>query len=174
MGTGEDSIMIRPEDFYHPGESPSATVVESVWASVRSKLERQNRRGVYLVDRRSFLYGVAATVLLTFATVGAYSLATALITSSRPESIQIDVAYENAIQDFERFVPAVGSVAPKEQTVLATHKDQLQSVDQAILELKKTINGTDISPLKRSRLRKLYSLKLNIIQEMIEQGELEL
>ena len=60
------------------------------------------------------------------------------------------------------------------EEILSTREDQLRSLDAAIVDLKNEVNGHDLSPLKRARLRQLYSLKLRVIQEMIEQGEIEL
>jgi len=166
--------MKTPEEFYQGRGTPSIQTRQQMWTAIENALNAGHSRKLFYFDRRSFLYGIAATIVLMFTSVGVYTTLQNLINSSKPETIRLDSAYERAIQQFEPFVPAVSSVSPNARNILTTRKEQLQSVDGAIVELKKEMNGTDVSPLKRARLRQLYSLKLRVIQEMIEQGEIEL
>jgi len=57
---------------------------------------------------------------------------------------------------------------------LRDRQQQLTLINVAIANLRKETNGKDLSPLKRERLRGLYSQELRILQEMIEEGDIEL
>ena len=50
-------------------------------------------------------------------------------------------------------------------------QQQLDLIDQAIRELRSNIARTDLSPVKQSRLRQLYSLKLQVLQDLLEHGD---
>jgi len=166
--------MTKPEQFYGPADNPSERTKERMWLAIERAILGKRRGGLFITDRRSFYYGVAAAIALVFMSVGMFTVASNLVNASRPESIRLDLAYESAIHDFERFVPAVTSVEPQQKDILLTRKDQLRILDAAIADLKKDVNGHDLSPLKRARLRQLYSMKLHVVQEMIEQGEIDL
>lgn len=166
--------MISPNRFYESNDHPTEELKQQMWNAIEKGLRQRSRATMFIVDRRSFLYGVAASLVFAFTAVGLYATFQRIIDSSEPQSIRLDSAYEMAIRQFERFVPATASVTPVQKEILSTRQDQLKHLDAAILDLKKEMNGNDISPLKRARLRQLYSMKLQIIQEMIEQGEIEL
>jgi len=166
--------MISPNRFYESKDYPTEGLKQQMWNAIEQSLQHRSRATTFVVDRRSFLYGIAASLVFVFTSVGLYATFQHLIDSSQPQSIRLDSAYETAIRQFERFVPATASVTPDQKEILSTRQDQLKHLDAAILDLKKEMNGNDISPLKRARLRQLYTMKLQIIQEMIEQGEIEL
>jgi hypothetical protein len=128
-------------------------------------------------DRRSFLYGMAATVLLGLALVGAWTIAQQAFENSRPQPLRLEEAYVSAIHEFELVVPSVDvntAQYSRDTGQLSQRHAQLRLVDAAITELRRQTNGTDLSPMKRERLRDLYSRKLQILQQMIEEGEIEL
>ena len=166
--------MIDPDIFYGPNDVPSDRLRKTMWNAIEQNLRPRHQHDLHFVHRRSFLMGVAATIILIFTSVGVYVTARNAIESSKPETIRLDLTYENAIQQFERFVPATSYAEPDGKNFLTTRKEQLQNLDRAIVALKGEMNGSDVSPMKRTKLRQLYSLKLHVIQDMIEQGEIEL
>ena len=116
-------------------------------------------------------------VLLYLATIGGVTVVRQLIESAQPSELKVDGAYQSAISAFERVMPSVVATASKTLPAsgeLASRQEQLRLLDDAISDLRRQTNGTDLSPLTRERLRQLYSLKLQILQHMIEQGEIEL
>jgi hypothetical protein len=128
-------------------------------------------------DRRSFAFGMAASLILGLALYGAWSIAKQAMEASKPQPLRLEQAYVSAIREFEQIVPVVGKKTPQTTQSagqLTQRREQLQLVDQAIADLRRQTNGMDLSPLKRDRLRKLYGMKLQILQQMIEEGEIEL
>ena len=166
--------MNSPESFYEPMDNPSDKLQRQMWKAIQREFRHVEKKEAFLLDRRSFVYGSIASLMFIFACVGIYSTLSKLIDSSKPQSIRIDSAYESAIHQFEGFIPVSSTAPPEQKNILSTRKEQLQYLDGAIGEMKKEINGNDVSPLKRARLRQLYSMKLGVLQEMIERGEIDL
>jgi hypothetical protein len=176
MEQGDES-MIKPEDFYTPNELPNKQSTNAMWQSIRRSSSRDRTEPMLVKDRRSFLYGMAATVLLGLALVGAWTIARQTFENSQPQPLRLEQAYVSAIHEFERVMPSVNVNTVQYSRgagQLSQRHAQLRLVDAAITELRRQTNGTDLSPLKRERLRDLYSKKLQILQQMIEEGEIEL
>ena len=169
--------MIKHEDFYPPDDTPDGKRVQAMWQSIRRSVAPLRSGALFIRDGRSFAYGMAATIVLGLASVGAWTIARQAFENAQPQPLKLEKAYVSAIHEFERVVPTVGvntTRYPQVAGQLSDRKDQLKSIDAAIAELRLQTNGTDLSPLKRERLRDLYSKKLQILQQMIEEGEIEL
>lgn len=164
--------MTSPEEYYTMDDHPSARVKRQMWRNIKQHLDPSAKYAWIGFDRRSFIYGIAASVVFAFTSVGLYTTVGTLVERAKPQTIKLDSAYESAIQQFERVLPVASRLEPTNQ--ISSRSDQLQLLNTAILELKKETNGNDLSPMKRNRLRQLYSMKLQLLQEMIEQGEIEL
>lgn len=169
--------MIRPEQFYKDDELPDRNARKRMWGTIAAQGSTKKPFLFFINDRVSFLYGMAATILLYLAGVGGVTILKQSIENTRPAAIQVDKAYQSAIREFERIVPFVVSLPkekPQQEGEFVARRDQLQLLDSAIVSLRSETASNDLSPLKRARLRELYSLKLQILQQMIEQGEIEL
>jgi hypothetical protein len=166
--------MIRKEDFYTRRDIPRPRTMNAMWLAIR-RLASPLRSDPWIVrDRRSFVYGMAATLILGLALVGAWTIARQAFENSRPEPLRQEQAYLSAIQEFERVLPSVSvrrSLLPRVRGQLTQRDEQLKQVDAAIADLRRQTNGTDLSPLKRERLLDLYSMKLRILQQMITEEE---
>ena len=91
--------------------------------------------------------------------------------------MKLDAAYQSAIEEFERVVPQIVSIGgnnPGEINYFTIRKEQLLKIDDAIAGLRSESSGSDLSSLKQKKLRELYSMKLKVLQEMVENGEIEL
>jgi hypothetical protein len=95
---------------------------------------------------------------------------------SQPQEIKTDKAYQTAIQEFENIVhsPKNENVNSKKDDRSLQRKTRLTYLNGAIDELKEGLNSHDLSPLKRQRLIELYNLKLTLLQEMLQQGDIKL
>ena len=169
--------MIAPGEFYDRRDIPSPGAKKRMWKKIHSGIRERRRVSWFIADRKSFAYGMAASVIIYFSAVGIYSTARESIRNSQPSVIRLDAAYQSAIEQLENVMPQVVSAsAPDEKSAnyLSVRKEQLRKLDAAIAELKSGNTGRDISPMLQKRLRQLYSLKLSVLQEMIENGEIEL
>ena len=169
--------MIKPDEFYDDEGSLRGQQKDAMWAAIRRNTREMSSRSLLIWDRRSFVIGMAASLILGLALYGGWSIVGRAFEASTPQPLRLEQAYVSAIREFEQIVPTAGESASRSTQAagqLTQRREQLQLVDQAIADLRQQTNGTDLSPLKRDRLRKLYGMKLQILQQMIEEGEIEL
>lgn len=169
-------LMIDPQQFYAKEDHPTGDTKKLLWSGISRRLFPSHRSSVLTFDRRSFVYGIAASFILMFTMVGIYSTVTHVVERSQPQEIKADNAYQSAIREFESVVSAAQTVqaSSRKDERTALRKTRLTYLNGAIDELKQGLNSHDLSPLKRQRLLALYNLKLTLLQEMLQQGEIEL
>ena len=166
--------MIDPNSFYSKESTPAENVKRNMWTSISQSLFHP--RSTVSFDRKSFFYGIAASFVLMFTFIGIYTTVKQVIDVAQPQEIRTDRAYQSAIHEFENvlFSNENGSSSLQKNNHNVLRKKQLQFLDDAINELRHETNSHDLSPLKRQRLHELYTMKLSLLQEMVQQGEIEL
>lgn len=166
---------MKAEQFYTDNDRPSHEAKKRMWGVI-SRSTGPSRVLFAIRDSRSFFAGMAAAVLLLLSSTGMYFLANQFAESRQPNEVRFDEAYRSAIKEFEDVLPSPVQVSSVETSGgrLQSRIQQLALIDQAITELRIGIDRTDVSPLKRSRLRQLYSMKLQVLQDIIQQGDMEL
>jgi hypothetical protein len=169
--------MIEPGNFYTSDDVPDEKSRNAMWRSIERSTSSLRAQSLLIRDRRSFMYGMAASIVLGLALVGAWTVARQALENAQPTPLRLERAYVSAIHEFERVVPSAtvqSADRPQRAGQLRDRQQQLTLINSAIADLRKETNGKDLSPLKRERLRELYSQELKILQEMIEEGEIEL
>ena len=169
--------MIKPDEFYGQGAAPHEKQRIAMWSAIRRHTSAMSSRSMLMWDRRSFAFGMAASLRLGLAIYGGWSIVRQAFEASRPQPLRLEQAYVSAIREFEEIVPTEQMKGPQTSLMagqLTQRREQLRLVDDAITNLRQQTNGTDLSPLKRERMRQLYGMKLQILQQMIEEGEIEL
>src|SRR5579862_3288666 len=166
--------MITPETFYSGDDYPGSHRKKEMWNAVNKRTEPHEAR---MFDTKSFAYGIAASIVLYFASVGAYTTAKQAMVKSQPAEVRLDNAYQSAVQELEMVVPQAvtqlrGTETMRQYVDLRTA--QLKEIDSAIVDLRSEISTGDLSAMKQERLRHLYSMKLRVLQAMIEKGEIKL
>lgn len=166
---------MKPEHFYRDDDHPSRHAKARMWAAI-SKSTKQSRIVFTVRDSRSFFAGMAAAAVLLLSGSGLYSLVNQFVESRQPKEVRFDDAYRSAIKEFENILPSPVQVSSVETNSgrLQSRLEHLALIDSAITELRADIARTDLSPVKRSRLRQLYSMKLQVLQDIIQQGDMEL
>ncbi|MBI5215316.1 MAG: hypothetical protein HY960_06145 [Ignavibacteriae bacterium] len=165
------------EQFYSQHEHPDNETKTRMWRHIKKETTAPSSSLLYIESKRSFIYGIAAAVLLYFTSVGIYSTIQQKIENGKPQEVRFNEAYQSAIQDFEQVLPNLinGSFAnEKEREYVQVRKEQLAKIDAAIATFYSERGTGDITPLAQSRLRNLYSMKLQVLQQMIDQGEIVL
>lgn len=168
--------MINPEEFHNNEDQLTPQRRARMWQRIEGEIDQKGKL-FFIPDRRSFVYGIAASILLYFAGTGIISTIRSAAADARPDVIRFDEAYRSAIQQFEHVVPAVDSRTGGDQRsadYVSARKEQLQKLNLAIDEMRTEMRAGDLSQLKQKRLRQLYGLKLQVLQEMIENGEIDL
>jgi hypothetical protein len=169
--------MIDPGKFYTHDELPDRSAKTRMWQNITRELRHAKYPLSYVVDKRSFFWGVAASVIIYFTSVGIYTTVKQSVQNSRPDVVKLDAAYQSAINEFERVVPQTVSntvADPNAKNYIVVRKEQLSKINEAIAGLRSESTGADLSSLKQRKLRELYGMKLKVLQEMIENGEIEL
>lgn len=169
--------MLKDKDFYNLQDNPTERQKKLIWEEINKNIKTSHRWAFHISDMRSFYYGIAAAVVLFFLSVGVYTTISQMIFNMKPGEVKLDTAYQSAIKEFEKVVPAVISSQPQSGNMrgyINSKWEQLRLLDNAILQLRNEIGGSDLTPLKQARLRQLYVEKLKVLQEMVDQGEIEL
>jgi len=166
--------MIEKEKFYKVNESPDYSTRRKIWKNVERNIKPTGISLFNIHDSRSFYFGMAASFILVFFLIGVYTSTKALLYEVKPEEIKLNSAYQSAIHEFERVVPAVVSNIPQtsiKRSVVASKMEELNFINQAIEDIRKENLNHDLSPLKQMSLRQLYINKLKTLQDILEQGE---
>ncbi len=168
--------MIDPKQFYSEKDHPDNVAKKNIWNVISKRLFISNKSSMFIFDPKSFVYGVAASFILMFAMVGIYSTFKQIVDHSQPQEIKTDKAYQSAFHEFESVVYSAKTIhdSPGKDNLSVLRKTRLTYLNGAIDELKQGLNSHDLSPLKRQRLLELYNLKLTLLQEMLQQGEIDL
>ncbi len=206
---------MTPEKFYTPDEKPTDRQKIQMWENIQKTVvdrsltaqpqamqaqpaQRPATTTIFsILDRRSFYYGMAATVVLCFAMYGAYAALQQGLSAGRPTDAKLDAAYQTAIREFEKAMPSsteraeqirnrksrtesraeTFDAAPQhtpQAEMFAARKEQMGMLDTEIAQLRATMRSGDRSPIMQTKLRQLYKMKLEILQDMVESGEIEL
>ncbi len=161
--------------FYSNEDLPNGEQKRRMWRALRRGTRRRRSLLMFVPDLPSFSYGIAASVIVYFLAVGVLSTVRSSIAGAQPDAVRLDQAYQLAIEQFERVVPrVVASRSASSGPSLEARQAELAQLNTAIAELRLATGEGDLSPLKQKRLRQLYGLKLQILQEMIENAEVEL
>jgi hypothetical protein len=169
--------MIDPKDFYNSHDEPTRRTKHAIWSTVEKSVAPTKSPVFFIPDVRSFAYGIAAAFLLYFSSIGVWQVVKQGMEAGQPTELKLDKAYLSAIGELERVIPVAASSqqqSPEVSGVLTARKEQLRLLDEAITGLRLETGANDLSPMKHVRLRQLYNLKLQVIQQMIEHGEIEL
>jgi len=169
--------MIKPDKYYSKEDHPTSQSKKRMWYNISRKLASRKSSFLFIPDKRSFIYGIAASFILYFAVLGIADRIKQTIEQSQPQVVKVDKAYQSAIREFEKIAPQVKYTAATNRTgqdYASVRKEQLDNLDATIESLRKETPFGDLSPLLQTRLRQLYSMKLQILQDMIENGEITL
>jgi hypothetical protein len=168
MAYGRKTSMIRPEEFYDTQATLNDADRKRLWKRIRRALPEGRRPVLVISDGRSFFSGMAAAVLIGFAILG--GLQTIRRMHETPES-ELVRAYQSAISQFEAVVPASSEARGEALSgQVQSWKNQIGLIDAAIADLRRDIREGGPSPLKHTKLRELYALKLQVLQTMVENG----
>jgi hypothetical protein len=156
-------------EFYKKSDSPDFKTRLRMWNSVRREI-RKEKQSYYGLDFRSFSLGMAAAVILFFSFIGIRSTVLNFIESKRPLDERINRVYDETIDKLENKLPMVLSGKKKSVNVddlIEVQLEGLESINDAIVDLKLNQDSYNQSPVKQRRLRELYKMKLEIINAII-------
>jgi len=169
--------MMDKSKFYSDNDSPTKKQQKEIWNGINRNINRRKKTFFHISDMRSFYYGIAASFVFIFASIGVYTTAKNVLYNMKPEEVKLDNAYQSAIHEFQKVVPSFELASQKSENVKAfvnIKEEQLRFIDENISIIKGETGTTDLSPLKQLRLRQLYAAKLKVLQEIIDKGEIDI
>ncbi len=169
--------MINDNDFYEDDDMPDNRQKNKMWKKIEAGIKPKHKVIFNIKHLPSFYYGMAASFLLIFSSIGLFTTAKQLLYEAKPGELKLNTAYQSAVKEFERVIPVALSTMPQSENTreyITAKKEQLNYLDAAIEEIKRETGSTDLTPLKQIRLRQLYFAKLKVLQEIIDKGEVEL
>lgn len=161
--------MIDKKDFYDNNDSPDSGTRSRIWKNVKREID-ERKQPHYKIDFRSFAFGMAAAVILFFTFIGVRTTFLNYMENTKPIDERINQVYLETINKFENKLPII--LADRKRSVklddmIDVQQEELQSINEAIKDLKSYKESFDQSPIKQRRLRELYKMKLEIINEII-------
>lgn len=165
---------MNSDHFYRESDHPTPQDKKRMWNRIEAAVRPPT--GLRIADRGSFVYGMAASLLLLFSAYGVYHAVQHVTETRTPAALRFEEAYRSAIDGFEDVLPAAINAADPDRApgITDMQRQRLALIDAAIREMQADVNRTDLSPLKRSHLRQLYILKLQAMFDIIERGDTRL
>ena len=89
--------MIESEKYYSKEDEPDTKARKKMWDKIQKEIHPAKHTLFMIPDRRSFLYGIAASIIIYLSSVGIYHLISDIEERSQPMVIRLDEAYISAI-----------------------------------------------------------------------------
>ena len=159
--------MINKNEFYRD-ERSSPEAKSRIWNRVQSEIS-QHKGTHKFFHPTSFAFGAVSIIVLYFFSIGVLSAFQSVNSSNIPAGIEINQAYRSAITEFEKVAitkPADGAVEVDDY--MKPRLEKINSLNRAISEFRTTSKIEVFEPVKEERLRALYALKLQTLQELID------
>lgn len=157
----------------YKNSEPTIEELKSIWEEIETEIP-QKKSGIILIrDKTSFYYGIAATVCLFFAFNGLYKLFLDLSWQSKQDIQKVQIKYQEAVSKLEE-IPFLISKNKEDINIgyIESRQRGLKLIDQRIIDLQNEIAANPISSdLQCEELKKLYSKKIDLIQQMLQRGD---
>jgi len=156
--------------FYKKNESPGSELSKKMWNEIEQNINPVKKEFRFIVERKSFSIGFSAAALLVIVIFNLYAFLSSIVFNNEPEIIKINKTYSETIIGMERILPAAlfdesKSIDVDEQ--LLANLENLDNVNQAITDLHDDFSSQDVSIIKQDRLRTLYRMKLDVLENLI-------
>jgi len=164
---------MKISNFYDDEDLPNESAKKRMWISIKSSLPHK-KVTILTFDRRSFIYGMVSSVVLFLCAMGAYSTYEQLAGNNEQLQVKANTAYQVAIKEFERAVPTAVTKNSTNEEILEERKKHIALIDEEIGHIYKEFSSPDQAEIRQNKLRRLYRMKLSILLNMVENGEMEL
>lgn len=165
--------MINPEDFYSGTEYPGSSGKKRMWNNINRSLPKAHSAPFFNVDLRSFAFGFGMAFTVIFVCVGIFTVFSKYMAGDEPAYIKINNAYSKAIEEVEKSLPQIKEAGLRKEGTddYSARMNKLSVIDAGINEIKSDTKPGDFSPVKQTRLRELYKMKLEILSRLIDAEE---
>lgn len=158
----------------YKNSEPTNVELKSIWNNIEPEIPKKKTTLILIRDKTSFYYGVAASIIIFFAVNGLYQFILDLNWNSKQDIQKAQIMYHEAVSRLEEIPVLVsGNKEENNSGYIESRRKGLKLIDQRINELQNDITKTPISSdLQFDELRKLYSKKIDLIQQMLQKGEI--
>jgi hypothetical protein len=159
------------DHFYNRDESPSDAERNRMWSEISAQLPVQRTRGA-IIHWKSFLIGYAASFLVLLAGYGAFRIVRDWEKPVASQNERFDRAYSQAMKQLTDAVPTLvaGSTGDERQRLDGRLRG-IQDVEQMIEEIRNDMLLYGQNEIKTRQLRRLYAMKMDLVKELVLEGE---
>ncbi|MBU1100044.1 MAG: hypothetical protein KKA84_06530 [Bacteroidetes bacterium] len=160
--------MINKNEFYSDKDTLSTESKNALWDGIQKELfPRKDFFSMF--DVKSYTLGFTTAIIFLFAVIGMYTVGKSFLYENKPDELIINSAYQKAIIEFEEALPRINKVGNtvRVDEFLQVKQEELKEIDVAIEQYGKDYSKNDYSQLKQERLRRLYKLKLKVLESII-------
>jgi AcrR family transcriptional regulator len=160
--------------FYTPEDYPAKDEKKAIWSGIKQELPVSNAPPTTIFFHfKSFAAGMAAAILLILAGFGARSLLRDA--GLFPEKHSLDAAYTEAMERLLQAAPQhAQTVSHEGRMKLELRLKGIEDVDAMIEEIRNDMLLYGNSDFKQKQLRNLYAIKMDMVKELLLDGEFSL
>lgn len=164
--------MIDKNKFYGSHDSPGKSEIKKMWNEVENSLKVEKKRFLKsALDTRSFIYGMAFTIIVFLFALAAVRFAPGIVYDNKSEDVKINRAYSRAADELEKSIPNFISTLDKSERtreLIDVRLEELKYINDAIYQYKNMLKQSDLTKIKQERLLELYQMKIDAINKIIQ------
>lgn len=169
--------------FYKDTDQPSAREKDAMWTNIVSQLPKidsntsikSENSPAKIIEWRSFVFGNVAALMLIFSLYGAFSLVRDLRQNNAMNGNELAMDYSSAIESLND-VPLflTDQTSQEMQQSIDSRFEGIREIDRIIQELRKDIQVNGATESKQRQLRRMYAMKMDMLKEIMLQGDFAL
>lgn len=158
---------------YNQHDLPTEAEKAAMW----SQIQRESGlfpalTAVPAIHWRSFVFGSAASLLFMLAAYGAFQLVSTLSGNDRRS---LDSAYSEAMNRLLDAAPQTTQLASENgKQALQARIQGIEDLDNMIEEIRNDMLLSGPTEIKKKQLRSLYAMKMDMVKELVLEGEINL
>jgi hypothetical protein len=167
--------------YYSNKERPTKAERERIWSGIEHRLPPEKSEESHLIrlDWKSFWLGNAAAILLILAGIGGYSVWNSWPMNTEEQSLDVRLkqAYTVSLEELQQVSPTLRDQRNTElpaDEALRIRLEGLQEIDAVIEEIRNDMIMHGKTAAKQRQLKRLYATKLDFVQAIILNEEVEL
>lgn len=168
--------------FYKDTDQPSQREKDAIWNSIATQLPKKEtdvaptlNNTAKIIEWRSFVFGNVAAILLIFSLYGAFSLVRDLKQNNTQNGNEFAMDYSSALESLSD-VPLflTDQTSQEMQQSIDSRFEGIREIDRIIQELRKDIQVNGATESKQRQLRRMYAMKMDMLKEIMLQGDFAL
>ncbi|MBN1301355.1 MAG: hypothetical protein JW995_09070 [Melioribacteraceae bacterium] len=166
--------MKKYSDYYDTSDYHSPVLKNGMWMKIRDSIAEPADRNLFKIDLRSYALGIMSAIIISFSIAGIRSIYMTFYNDSLPELVRMNKTYLTATEGLEKLVAErirQSEIKTPDEGIL-NKNESLASINKAIQEIQISAFYKDYSSVKQQRLKTLYLMKPQILDEIISlEGE---